>query len=139
FIDAGYIYVAQPPLYKIKKGKVIRYAFSNSERDAVLRDLGATLNEVAPDEEGEEEEQEQEEASAKSSSKIHVQRYKGLGEMNADELWETTMNPETRTLKQVTIEDAIDADLVFDTLMGADVEPRKLFIQNNAKLAQLDI
>ena len=123
FIEQGYIYIAQPPLYKIKKGKKLYYAYSDEERDAVLKEIGGET------EDGEE----------KKSSGIHVQRYKGLGEMNAEELWETTMNPETRTLKQVTIEDAVEADQLFEILMGNDVAPRKVFIQNNAKLAELDV
>ncbi len=123
FIEQGYIYIAQPPLYKIKKGKKVYYAYSDEERDAVLKEIGGET------EDGEE----------KKSSGIHVQRYKGLGEMNAEELWETTMNPETRTLKKVTIEDAVEADQLFEILMGNDVAPRKVFIQNNAKLAELDV
>jgi DNA gyrase subunit B len=75
----------------------------------------------------------------KKSPKVGIQRYKGLGEMNPDELWETTMNPKTRTLKQITIEDAQEADRIFDTLMGTDVPSRKLFIQNNAKMANIDV
>ena len=124
FIERGYIYVAQPPLYKIKKGKEVFYAYSNDERDRILHKFGVNLKE--------EEE--------KKSSGIHVQRYKGLGEMNAEELWETSMNPETRTLKQVSIDDAVEADKIFEILMGSDVTPRKTFIQNNALLASdLDI
>lgn len=138
FIDAGYIYVAQPPLYKIKKGKELHYAYSDDERDGVLKKLGVDLSE---DEElfDDEEAPDEQDIPARKGGRIHVQRYKGLGEMNAEELWETTMNPETRTLKQVTIDDGMEADALFDTLMGVDVEPRKIFIQNNAKLAEIDI
>lgn len=135
FIDNGYIYVAQPPLYKIKKGKSLHYAFSDEERDGILKDLGVEPENA--DSDGDEEDEEK--LTKKKSGKVYVQRYKGLGEMNAEELWETTMNPETRTLKQVTVDDAIEADNIFDTLMGADVAPRKAFIQNNAKLAEIDI
>ena len=138
FIDQGYIYVAQPPLYKIKKGKSLNYAFSDEERDVILKDLGVEVDDDIDDEE-DQDTSESKTTKKKSSGKVYVQRYKGLGEMNAEELWETTMNPETRTLKQVTVDDAMEADNIFDTLMGADVAPRKAFIQNNAKLAEIDI
>ncbi len=126
FIDAGYIYIAQPPLYKIKKGKELHYAYTDDQRDNILSNLGVSI-EVDGD------------GEVKKTGTVHVQRYKGLGEMNAEELWETTMDPTTRTLKQVTIDDAVEADKIFEILMGKDVAPRKAFIQNNAKLAELDI
>lgn len=145
-IEGGFIYIAQPPLYKIKKGKEITYAYSDEEKIAFLgKDV--SLLEVAEGEEVESEklkvesseEEEQEEADTKKRApKISLQRYKGLGEMNPEELWETTMNPKTRILKQVTIEDAVDADRAFDVLMGEDVASRKSFIQSNAKMANVD-
>lgn len=110
-IEAGHIYIAQPPLYKIKKGKDVTYVYTEAEKEK----LGV-------DEEG-----------------GNIQRYKGLGEMNSEELWETTMDPERRMLKKVTVEDGRDADKVFDMLMGTDVSARKSFIQNHAKEATLDI
>ncbi|MFD1676005.1 DNA topoisomerase (ATP-hydrolyzing) subunit B [Alicyclobacillus fodiniaquatilis] len=105
-IDAGYIYLAQPPLYKIQKGKSIRYAYSDAELERVLNEIGR--------------------------AGIGLQRYKGLGEMNPEQLWETTMDPDSRTMLQVTMEDAIDADMIFSTLMGDKVEPRRDFIAENA-------
>lgn len=108
-IDSGYIYIAQPPLYKIKKGKEIIYVYSDEEKNR------------------------------KTSEGADIQRYKGLGEMNAEELWETTMDPEKRILKQVTVEDGREADRIFDILMGSDVPSRKSFIQSNAKKATLDV
>lgn len=140
-IDGGFVYIAQPPLYKIQKGKDIRYAFDDNEKFAILKDMGEEVNEDAIEsEEGEEEEEVEEGATvAKKGAKVRIQRYKGLGEMNADELWETTMNPLNRILKQVHVEDGMMADKVFDVLMGTDVPSRKSFIQNNAKMANLDI
>ena len=114
-IDGGFIYIAQPPLYKIKKGKEVFYAYTDEEK---MKIVGKDEND---------------------SEKISIQRYKGLGEMNAEELWETTMDPARRILKQVTIADAVQADKVFDILMGSDVFSRKSFIQSNATKATLDI
>jgi DNA gyrase subunit B len=142
-IEAGYIYIAQPPLFKIKKGKEILYAYSDSERDKLVgKDVEiAEINEVESTEQGEVEAEEVEtpEETKKKSNKIHIQRFKGLGEMNPEELWETTMDPKNRVLKRVDIEDAEEANKVFDILMGSEVPPRKSFIQSNAKLAEIDI
>ncbi len=111
-INKGYMYIAQPPLYKIQKGKDIHYAYSDEEKADTLKKVG---------------------------DGVIISRYKGLGEMNPEQLWETTMNPENRVLKQVTIEDSIAADEVFTMLMGDEVPPRKRFIQTHAKQAILDI
>ncbi len=142
-IESGYMYIAQPPLYKIKKGKEIAYAFSDQERDKVIESWGGNLSEVLVSSDEESIDDESEESSVKTKStkspKIDTQRYKGLGEMNASELWETTMDPDRRVLKQVTIDDAIEADKTFDILMGTDVPARKAFIQTNAKSVELDI
>ncbi|MDE2212929.1 MAG: DNA topoisomerase (ATP-hydrolyzing) subunit B [Patescibacteria group bacterium] len=138
-IEGGYLYIAQPPLYKIKRGKEILYAYSDDDKMKLLG-KDAEISEEPP-EAGEEKDPEAgEDVSAKGKKqKISIQRYKGLGEMNPEELWETTMDPARRQLKLVTIEDAQDADRVFDILMGEDVLSRKSFIQSNAKLANLDI
>ncbi len=148
-VDAGFIYIAQPPLYKIKKGKEISYAYSDAEK---LKIIGkeTDVSEIQAAEgpelvEGLEEEEkvrpgsDSDTGSEKKSNKIHIQRYKGLGEMNPEELWETTMDPAHRVLKKVSIEDAEEADKVFEVLMGSEVPPRKSFIQSNAKLAEIDI
>jgi DNA gyrase subunit B len=116
-IERGYIYIAQPPLYRVQKGKVVRYVYS----DAQLAEA-------------------QKEMTADGSTNLGIQRYKGLGEMNPEQLWDTTMNPETRTLKQVTIEDAMVADELFTVLMGDEVEPRRKFIEQNAvEVKNLDV
>jgi len=141
-IDGGFIYIAQPPLYKIKKGKEIHYAYSDEEKAKVLGKDSNEVQEVESAEEMAEEENSIEESESKSAArakKISVQRYKGLGEMNAEELWETTMDPKRRILKQVNVEEASEADRIFDILMGTDVPARKSFIQSNAKLATIDI
>ncbi len=138
-IDSGYIYIAQPPLYKIKKGKEISYAYNDAEKLKIVG-KGAEISDIEEAEgpepvEGEETEDE----IKKKSSKIHIQRFKGLGEMNPEELWETTMDPKNRVLKKVNIDEAEEANKIFDILMGSEVPPRKSFIQSNAKLAEIDI
>ncbi len=142
-INGGYLYIAQPPLYKISKGKEVHYVYTDQEKMQVLKKLGIQEEDTKTAQEDEDGAQmvepEEEVADTKRVPKVSIQRYKGLGEMNPEELWETTMNPENRVLKQVNILDAGEADRVFDTLMGTDVPARKSFIQTNAKLAELDI
>ena len=134
-IDSGFIYIAQPPLYKIKKGKELFYAYSDEEKFKIIgkdADVEETTDSVSEEENPEEE-------KTTRTPKISIQRYKGLGEMNSEELWETTMDPARRILKQVTVEDAQEADKVFEMLMGTDVPSRKSFIQSNARMARIDI
>ena len=137
-IDGGFLYIAQPPLFKVRKGKEIFYAYSDEERIKLAGKQSLEL--VAGSQEPQEEDKEGTGYKLQAtSSKVSVQRYKGLGEMNSEELWETTMDPARRILLQVSIEDAQEADMIFDMLMGTDVPARKSFIQSHAKEATLDI
>ncbi len=137
-IDGGFLYIALPPLYKITKGKEIHYAYSDEEKKKIVGKESPDDDQEEPEDSEPKNENEAEVLETKVL-KFKIQRYKGLGEMNADELKETTMDQNNRILKQVTIEDAVEADKVFDMLMGTDVPARKSFIVSNAKLAELDI
>jgi DNA gyrase subunit B len=115
-VEQGYVFIAQPPLYLVKKGKEQAYAYNEDQRKMLV-----------------------EKYAGGNEGSVHIQRYKGLGEMNSEQLWITTMNPATRTLKQVTIESAAEADRVFSMLMGDEVAPRREFIESHAKYARIDV
>jgi len=151
-VEAGYLYIAQPPLYKISRGREFRYAYTEAEKEKVLTEMQAAKEEKAKGKnkksekiknedtnEGEESDNEAE-GGTQATKGFNIQRYKGLGEMNPEQLWETTMDPERRMFLKVTVKDAEEADHIFDVLMGGEVAPRKSFIQTHAKTVKnLDV
>lgn len=139
-IEKECLYIAQPPLYKIKKGKEEHYAFDDDEKEQILKRFKADKRKGKDEEPEEETTADNETGEVKYGKGVTLSRFKGLGEMNPEQLWSTTMNPETRTILKVTIESAAKADKVFETLMGEEVEPRRKFIETNAKYVRnLDI
>lgn len=143
-VTGGHIYVAQPPLYQIKKGKQIHYAYTDADKDNIMKKMGISQKEIEDmeikDTDDESGEVAEEVAVAEKKTGINIQRYKGLGEMNPDQLWDTTMDPSNRKMLQITIDDAEAADRTFDLLMGSQVEPRRRFIQTHAKTVKnLDV